>query len=245
MFVKELGCHVKSTQLEFKDIDSKQGIVVGYFAAFGNKDSDGDIIMPGAFTKSIREQGPTSAKPRIKHLLDHNRQNGVAKILALEEDAIGLRYESKAGRHTNGQDWLYMCEDGIITEHSIGFEPVKQQAKADANYMTETILWEGSGLQTWGANANTPVEGFKSMTKAIQVNELVDRFDKLEKAMRNGKYSDGTFINIEKELRAIKHLLSLTIDTTEPEPSEVTIQPDTKDAEIINAIKNFTLTAFN
>jgi phage head maturation protease len=58
------------------DIDASKGIVTGYFAAFNNKDSDGDIIVKGAFAKTIKERGPQSSKPRIKHLLDHgSRQN--------------------------------------------------------------------------------------------------------------------------------------------------------------------------
>src|SRR5689334_429049 len=137
MFVKELGCEVKTSNIAFKDIDSTKGIVVGYFSAFNNKDSDGDIILPGSFAKSIKERGPKSAKPRIKHLLDHDKRKAVAVIQELDEDEIGLKYESKAGRHTDGQDWLKMCEDGIVTEHSIGFETIKEDKKSEGNNMSE------------------------------------------------------------------------------------------------------------
>jgi phage head maturation protease len=41
-----------------KDLDTKQGIVTGYYSVFGNIDSDGDMIMPGAFLKTISENGP-------------------------------------------------------------------------------------------------------------------------------------------------------------------------------------------
>ena len=44
--------------IQIKDIDGKKGIVTGYFADFNSIDSDGDIIRPGAFSKSISEWGP-------------------------------------------------------------------------------------------------------------------------------------------------------------------------------------------
>lgn len=224
MFIKELGFEVKTSNLAFKDIDSKQGIVIGYFSAFNNRDSDKDIILPGFYAKSIKERGPKSAQPRIKHLLDHSRTKAVAVIKELEEDAIGLRYESKAGRHTDGQDWILMCEDGIVTEHSVGFETIKSDKKKDEDttYLVEGIMWEGSSLQTWGANQKTPIVGVKE----LKVAELQDRFALIEKCIRNGKYSDDAFPKLEKELKAIKHLLSLlTLDTTEPDHQLDTTQP--------------------
>ncbi len=48
----------KSFNSEVKDVDTKQGVVTGYFSAFGNVDSDGDIMMPGAFKRSIQDWGP-------------------------------------------------------------------------------------------------------------------------------------------------------------------------------------------
>ena len=55
-----------------KDIDATGRTVQFYGSAFGNEDSDGDIIMPGAYTKTILENGPGSRQPRIKHLQQHD-----------------------------------------------------------------------------------------------------------------------------------------------------------------------------
>ncbi len=41
---KSMIYNYKSFNLEVKDVDTKQGVVTGYFSAFGNVDSDGDII---------------------------------------------------------------------------------------------------------------------------------------------------------------------------------------------------------
>ena len=57
----------KSIAAEVKDIDEAKGIITGYFSVFGNIDSDGDMIMPGAYTKTLKENNR-----RIKHLWQHN-----------------------------------------------------------------------------------------------------------------------------------------------------------------------------
>lgn len=176
----------------FKDIDVSKGIVTGYFAHFGSKDADGDVIVKGAFAKTILTHGPESRNPRIKHLLDHNKQNAIAKILLLKEDDFGLYYESKAGRHTAGQDFLKMVEDGIITEHSHGYITINEQQKGDANYIYENILTEGSSLQFWGANPNTPIMGVKSFQSVLNTYEI------LTKALKNGTYTDETFEELYK-----------------------------------------------
>lgn len=202
----------KICSLKIKDISEKEGIVQGYFSAFGNKDSDGDIITKGAFSKTIQERGPNSMKPRIKHLLDHNTSKVIGVLQDLKEDDRGLYYTSKLGNHTLGKDALHMFMDGIITEHSIGFETIKEKQTDNANMITEIRLWEGSSLQTWGANPNTPVEGIKGMRP---VNDYIDRISVISKALRNGKYTDETFELLEIELKQIQETLRLLTQPVE------------------------------
>jgi len=179
----------KTFDLAVKDVDQKKGIISGYFSAFNIKDSDGDIIRPGAFTKSISEWGP-SAKGRIKHLLNHNPSMPLGKILDLKEDDKGLHYTSKIGTHTLGQDFLKMVESDLVKEHSIGFT-VLQESKSkdeDANIMTELKLFEGSSLTAWGSNEHTPLTEVKGMTK----ENISDRIKAFEKFARHSTASDET-----------------------------------------------------
>ena len=62
----------KSFGSAVKDVDTKKGIVEGYFNTWDIVDSDGDELIRGAFKKSLQENGPESASPRIMHLLRHN-----------------------------------------------------------------------------------------------------------------------------------------------------------------------------
>jgi len=196
----------KSFDLALKDVDSKAGVVTGYFASFGTVDSDGDVFVEGAFTKSINENFT-----RVKHLLDHDTRKAVGKLTVLKQDSIGLYYESKVGTHAAGQDFLKMAESGIITEHSVGFQLPKGKTteKDGVRYINEVKLYEGSSLQAWGANQHTPLTGIKSMFE--DAGKVEQRMKALEAFCRN---SDATDETIELLLIEAKQLSQLLIDLT-------------------------------
>ena len=58
---------LKTIDFELEDIDTESGVFSGYGAVFSNIDSGGDIIEPGAFTKTIAE-----GVGRVKILSGHN-----------------------------------------------------------------------------------------------------------------------------------------------------------------------------
>lgn len=215
----------------FKDADAKKGIVTGYFSKFDNVDSDGDIIRKGAFKKTIAEQGPNSAQPRIKHLMNHNVSMPLGKILDLKEDATGLAYESQIGTHTLGQDFIKMVESGLITEHSIGFRTIKRNQLQDYEgfmknpskgwfELTELQLMEGSSLTAWGANALTPITGLKG---AINIDTIATQQKAIEKFCKD---SDATDETIEMLLLHSKQLSQYIIDLKASQPDKTTTDPD-------------------
>ncbi|GAB3324517.1 hypothetical protein GCM10027299_21840 [Larkinella ripae] len=226
-----------------KDADPKKGIVTGYFACFGNKDSDGDIIVKGAFAKTIAENGPSSTQPRIKHLLDHNTRQAIGKLTLLKEDDFGLYYESQIGSHALGVDFVKMAESGIITEHSIGYRVIdgKGVDLPDNNHayqLLEIKLFEGSSLQFWGANPNTPLLGVKSAA------DLLALLSALEKALKNGDYTDETFKTIQSNYDQIGAILKER--TTKPGGQTDTTSPDAKQyTDLIDSIKSNNLFTLN
>ena len=219
----------KTSVLELKDVDGTKGIVSGYFSSFGNVDGDGDVIMKGAFARSINNNGPKSSAPRIKHLLNHNPTQPLGKILDLYEDDKGLRYTSQVGTHTLGKDFIKMAESGLITEHSIGFQTINENKKQDYNEITEVKLWEGSSLTAWGANPLTPLTDMKGFT---DVEQLADRIKAIDLFCKNSDASDET---IQALLIHIKQLHQMLIDATQP----VVITPDSakKTDDVANKLK--------
>jgi len=222
-----------SDPIQIKDVDGRKGIVTGYFANFDSLDSDGDIIMKGAFTKTIAATGPQSAKPRIKHLLNHDPSQPLGVITMLKEDNKGLYYESKLGSHSLGVDFVKMVESDLIKEHSIGYQvkkfsqvtPWDEYKDGDTlRELTELKLWEGSSLTAWGANSNTPLTGLKS---SIEINKLLNKAEAIEKFCRDSKATDET---IETLLLYNKQLLQTITELTSKQTDNAIVD-DTVEVE--------------
>jgi len=200
----------KDNELTLKDIDTTQGIISAYIVSFGNKDSDGDIIQKGAYTKSIKERGPQSHKSRIKHFKNHNSSLTPGKIIELIEDSTGVLMRSQLVNTTLGKDTLIEYEQGIITEHSHGFEIMKSHEHKDVQIITEGRLWEGSTLNAWGANENTPT---------VSVKDIYSEIDSLEQKLRVGSFSDQYLQDVEIRLKSLLNHLSQP-ETTEAKKSD-------------------------
>lgn len=233
---KSMIYNYKSFNLEVKDVDKKQGIVTGYFSAFGNIDSDGDIMMPGAFKRSIQDWGP-EGKGRIKHLLNHDPSKPLGKIQVLKEDEYGLYYESKIGTHSLGMDYVKMIESGLIAEHSIGFKTLREQKANEGNQIHEVMLFEGSSLTAWGANEATPLLGMKNLGT---IDQLQDQIKSFEKFIRNSDVTDETIdlcMLKVKQLAEIVERMSSTkaVDETPLQQKEENVPVDS----LINIINKF------
>jgi len=100
--------------------DGKNLFVEGYAAVFGNEDSYNDIIVAGAFTKTIAgKEGK-----RIKLCLQHDMEDIVGKIVEMKEDEKGLWFKAKISNTTMGKDLAILIEDDAINEISIGYQSI-------------------------------------------------------------------------------------------------------------------------
>lgn len=165
--------------LKVKDVDTTKGKVAFYHSAFNNEDSDGDVISPGAFTKTIKENFE-----RFKHFKNHDATLAPGKVMTVEQDSHGAFTVSQMSKSTLGRDTLIEYQEEIITEHSMGFRVIKEERdqKSGVNFIKELMLWEVSSLTAWGANANTPV---------IAKEDKIDaKIKAIEKVLRTGNISD-------------------------------------------------------
>lgn len=201
------------------DVDQAKGIVTGYFSVFGNKDSDGDIIIPGAYKKTLKENGPDSEKPRILHLYMHDSYKVLAKPNVLKEDKKGLYFESKISQTALGRDVIQLYMDKVLTEHSIGYQIVKRERdeEREEQKLIELKLWEGSTV-SWGANMEALVETVKG-ENLPDMSKLLEKMDALETAIK-GNYTDETARQLEISFKQIQQLIiSLARKAKEPESS--------------------------
>lgn len=186
------------------DYDAGSGVVILYASSFDVLDSDNDVMERGAFTKTIAERGPGGSN-RIKQLWQHDPWTPIGRPLKMEEDQKGLRIESFVSDIKNG-DYRKMYADGIITEHSIGFETMKETPGTGFNRLQEVRLWEYSAV-TWGANSDTPVVGMKGLNKQEKADKLFDRFTRLQKFIRTSDATDETLQALELEIKQIEAVM--------------------------------------
>lgn len=198
---------VKNIALEVKDIDSQTRRVKLGMASFNNVDSDRDVIRKGAFAKSIQERGPESISNRkIAHLRYHDWEHQIGKFISLEENDFHLIGVSQLGNSTKGNDAFLDYQDGIIMEHSIGFQylPDKMQliGEGETAYwdIKEVILWEGSAV-TFGANSLTPTIDVSKGNKTEIIEKINKEMNAFITALKNGKGTDERLFQIEMGLK--------------------------------------------
>lgn len=187
-----------------KDVDKMKGEIQAYWSAFTNMDSDGDMISPGAYTDTIRENGPGSKLPRIKVLWQHDYFSPAIGIPErLSEDQHGLLAEYRITKGTErGRDTLILLDEGIITEHSVGID-VLERSDEDQRIITKAKLWEGSPVN-WGANPLTPVLDVKhaQASRMAALDYLVAMASNMKSALKE-PLTDETAFTLEGQLSVL------------------------------------------
>jgi len=197
---------------ELVDADEKKGIVKGYASYFNNKDSDSDIIRPGAYAKTIKENGH-----RVKYLYQHNMSQPLGKMVELVEDDKGLMFTAEIAKTTLGNDVIELMKAGVITENSVGILPMQKENKMDYREITEVKLYEVSAV-TLAANDQAKILDVKG--EKAQEN-ILKRYDALAKLVRKGDISDEMGYCIEAELLKLKGLFATaTAPSTDTQPVE-------------------------
>lgn len=160
----------KTLKFELEDFDEEQGIFSGYAAVFGNVDTGGDVIEPGAFTKTIAE-----GSDRVKILALHNDYDlPIGKPLELREDAHGLYIKGKVSDTAMGKDVKTLLRDRVLTEMSIGYDPVTfdYDSEDGVRHLREVKLWEVS-IVTWAMNPEAVITGYKATETAERATQIV------------------------------------------------------------------------
>jgi HK97 family phage prohead protease len=227
---------------EVMDVDTEQRRVKAVWARTGNIDLDNDIIVPEAFTKTLKERGP-KGKNLIWSLVDHcaEMEAVIGKPEQLYVEGDMLIAITPIVMTETGEDVLKMYEANLINQHSIGFTTINSNVGKDGvRTITELKLYEGSAV-LWAANPETPTISVKSEVKREQ---LANRLEKLLKAFKGGKFTDETFALMEIEIKRIQsELLEIEIikeiTAVADAPQPIIEEVKNNDEQVLKAIKEF------
>ena len=126
----------------------------GFLSVYGNVDSGKDVVLKGAFTKTLAERGP-----RFPLMDGHWKPIGYFD--AKDRDK-GLWIKGHFTRNVQLADECYaLMKDRVLTGLSIGYEVVKKEAEDGIRYLKELILIEGS-VCMWPMNEEAVVSTVKT-----------------------------------------------------------------------------------
>ena len=225
---------IKTLGLEVKDIDVQTRRVKVALSAFNNVDSDGDIIRFGAFKKSIEERGADSSSNRkIAFLRHHDWEHPLGTWQSLEETHDHLIGVAQLGRSDNAKNAFLDYQDGIIREHSIGFNFIADKMnfiEVDGMQLreaTEVFLWEGSAV-TFGSNSLTPTLDVSKGNHIEILDTINKQMDSITTALKHGKGTDERLFTLEMQLKVIKEKYNSLITLKQPteEVTEQIIKPN-------------------
>jgi HK97 family phage prohead protease len=117
------------------------GTVEGYASLFGEMDAARDMVMPGAFTRTLKTRGPR----RIPMLFQHDPAEPVGVWLELVEDFRGLRARGRLiPEVARGRELAALVAAGAVDGLSIGFRTVKGRVDPATRVrrIHELELWE-------------------------------------------------------------------------------------------------------
>lgn len=119
----------------------EEGRFAGYACVFERLDESGDIVLPGAFRRSLRKRG----RERVRMLFQHDPKEPIGTWETIAEDGFGLWVE---GRLTGGvprADALRrLIERRAVDGLSIGFRTVRATREVGTGHrrLSEIDLWE-------------------------------------------------------------------------------------------------------
>jgi HK97 family phage prohead protease len=192
---------IKSLTIEFKA--KEEGMIEGYAAYFNNVDSYDDIIVPGAFQKTIKEN-----MQDIKMVWNHDWDDvPIGNIIELKEDEKGLYFMAKLNNTTLAQDIKEAIKTGAVNKMSIGYKCTQYENKETdgkwIRHIKEVKLYEISPVN-FPANDMATINSYKSKELEMIKKIIREEFKKANATTRTLKINsnkDATWDSSAAETR--------------------------------------------
>lgn len=162
--------HGSVFEIDTKSI-TEDGTFTGYASVFGVVDSHRDIVVKGAFSKSISSR-PAS---KVRMLLEHNHSGepvGVWKSLVEDDRGLKATGQLILGT-TKGRETYELMKAGAYDSLSIGYRTKSARMdKAKGVRMLDEVQLEEISLVNFPSNDQATIQSVKS-NSATQFRELV------------------------------------------------------------------------
>lgn len=202
----DIEAEIKAVQDENED-----GGFEGYASVFGNADLGNDVVVEGAFAKSIARRGAKG----VKMLYQHDAKQPIGVYDEIIEDERGLRVKGRLALGTQrGREVYELMKMGAIDGLSIGYRvdakgydyddkrkrrflksvdlmeisavtfPMNPKARVQAVKSDRTIReWESFLRDEGGLSRNEAKAGAAALTKTLDQRDVGEESSKLVEAM--------------------------------------------------------------
>jgi HK97 family phage prohead protease len=151
-------------RMEVKEL-GEDGSFEGVLSPYNNVDEGGDVVEPGAFTKTLQENGN-----KIPALWQHMTDCPIGD-LTLEDKEDGLHCKGQLLLEIPEAKKAYiLLKAKIVRGLSIGYDTIKAQVIDGVRHLKEIRLWEGS-IVTFPMNTLALVASVKSRQVKGDFNE--------------------------------------------------------------------------
>ena len=161
----------KGMRFEIKEITA-EGTFEGILSPYGNVDGGGDVVLPGAYAKTLKEQGDT------RPLLWQHKSDQPIGLITLEDRADGLWCKGELLMAlADAQKAYLLIKARIVKGLSIGFVAVKDAMSNGVRQLSEIALYEGS-VVTFPMNESALITSVKSASREAKGDfneELTER----------------------------------------------------------------------
>ena len=195
----------KSFNLEIKAVQ-EDGFFSGYGAVFGNVDWYNDVILPGAFAKSLEKWAEKNKMPPV--LWNHNDGEPIGVYTNIYEDSKGLFVEGRLliDDVPRAKSTHALLKAGAIDGLSIGYKTKKANQQTNGiRELIELDLGEIS-IVTMPANEESLITSVKSKLEEGELPTLPE----FEKFLRESGFSKSQATAIAG--KGLRHLLSESED---------------------------------
>jgi HK97 family phage prohead protease len=162
----------RTVPIELKRAPSDAGLIAGYASVFGAVDHFNEIVVVGAFTRSLAEWQAKGRMPPI--LWSHDPSEPIGSIITLREDQVGLFFEAQLNLKTDrGREAFQHIRANDVSGSSVGFRTVKSKSNGDGTLLlTEIALMEIS-VVAMPANDAARITAIKSLTDHVQLERAL------------------------------------------------------------------------
>lgn len=181
----------KSFTFEVKAVE-EDGTFKGYGSVFGVVDFYNEVVVAGAFKKSLSKHKREGTMPAL--LWQHDPHEPIGIFTTMKEDEKGLYVEGKLfidASVPNADKAYTLLKNGALTGLSIGFMTIADtwDDKKKLRNLTEVDLWETS-LVTFPANTAARITAVKNLA-GLNVEQLHQYKRHIEIALRDAGASIG------------------------------------------------------